>query len=1198
MTILQNDVKLLASRVMDDVPEGGGAPTSVTIVDGASNQIFSDISELDRAGGDVSLRKLFVHVQTDDRDTYLGANMIVAKPPEDPNVTVTIFSTGQTFDERASASGRIESYLVAGPDWGGYLLENHIAGQRAIQIFQRVNDVLPNIGETLVLVYREGLSGERTQYVRVIRVSSVVRKYTDIIIQKEFDAATVTVELSDPLRYDFPGSRPSIYFAAIGQSTKIRSTNVGDAAVYAGISPITTAINLGDISAEVESVFTQLVPSAQTEIPLIDQTPSGPTSAVTRSSDGTISYTTAQIFNADTVLSVGSPITPGTLQITIGSSTLVDTGGQLFDGATAVGVIDYSLGTISFSTLVTPYSGTKTVTFATAAAPLRLADTALTSVTEESRAYNYVLTIQPPPAPGTAVVNFRSQGRWYELRDNGGGVLKGGDSSYGVGTVSYATGTVSVTLGALPDVGSAILYSWGAQVNYLNRSAISVPSPSVVLQLAPRVQTSSITVTWNDGSARTATDNGKGLITGDATGTVDYDTGLVRLTPNNLPAGGQQYDVGYSLADLVADKSYEEVGPVRESDTTIIMDLGETGITPGTVKLTWDIQLNIINTEGYFGERAVPAKISAKDNGFGSIIVETGRVAGTVNYATGVVQIQPDGPVLGTKAVYTWTPDGEGAVGGGGGAGGGVGLLVGSLRQTGILYETYPTVLPITGKITAKFRKGGTPVSATPVSFNTGALRFDITNRYGEQIVPGSVNFTLGTHRYFDRVGSLYTDLNVVTGEATLSGTINYTTGEVALTNWSAGASSVINLDALLTTSGNHTVGSVRFRVPVSPVRPGSLQILATKAEGGSFNITAGIDGVISGPSIKGTIDYQTGVVSVDFGALVPAGGNESQPWYQADHVVAGDIWKPTFVLADTIRFNAVAFSYLPLDANILGLDPVRLPQDGRVPIFRPGGFAVIGHTKNSSPMTVTNGQTVDLARVRLSRVRVIGNNGQTINAGYTQNLEAGTVTFTDVTGYSQPVTIEDRIEDMAQISDVQINGVLAFTRQITHNYPVGSYISSALIANDLKSRVSITFDQASWNAVEWVDTLVGDAAPATYNTTTFPFVVTNRGAITERWALRFLSSTSFQVIGEHVGVIDVGNINTVTAPLNPATGTPYFSVPIGGWGSGWSVGNVVRFNTVGAMFPAWIVRTVQQGATTVIDDEFTLLVRGDVDRP
>ena len=56
MPIQSEDIKLLKSAVMADVPEGGGAPTATAIVDGASNAIFPDISELDRAGGRINLR--------------------------------------------------------------------------------------------------------------------------------------------------------------------------------------------------------------------------------------------------------------------------------------------------------------------------------------------------------------------------------------------------------------------------------------------------------------------------------------------------------------------------------------------------------------------------------------------------------------------------------------------------------------------------------------------------------------------------------------------------------------------------------------------------------------------------------------------------------------------------------------------------------------------------------------------------------------------------------------------------------------------------------------------------------------------------------------------------------------------------------------------------------------------------------------
>jgi hypothetical protein len=130
------------------------------------------------------------------------------------------------------------------------------------------------------------------------------------------------------------------------------------------------------------------------------------------------------------------------------------------------------------------------------------------------------------------------------------------------------------------------------------------------------------------------------------------------------------------------------------------------------------------------------------------------------------------------------------------------------------------------------------------------------------------------------------------------------------------------------------------------------------------------------------------------------------------------------------------------------------------------------------------------------------------------------------------------------------------------------------------------------------LDSVSGSAATATYNDVLAPIIVTNAGAITERWAIQFTNTTAFNVIGEHVGVIAIGNTATDCAPVNPATNKPYFTLAAIGWGSGWAAGNVLRFNTVGALYPVWVVRTVQQGPETVINDSFTLLIRGDVDRP
>lgn len=445
------------------------------------------------------------------------------------------------------------------------------------------------------------------------------------------------------------------------------------------------------------------------------------------------------------------------------------------------------------------------------------------------------------------------------------------------------------------------------------------------------------------------------------------------------------------------------------------------------------------------------------------------------------------------------------------------------------------------------------------------------------------------------------------TGVGTVVGTIEPVTGTVTLTEVQISEPiTVQNLTvAISPPASSATCHNITIRTASSPLRPGSFSVSWTSPSPANTSVelhhsaTADLDGYINTSDVLGVVDYANGVV---------------QLWFVTDYVrsIGGDFPTSDFsflgipgvttkkswmAYTSTLRYNAVAYSYLPLDADLLGIDPVRLPSDGRVPIFRPGGFVVVGHT-GEIEATVSNGQTINCARERLSRVRVIGDDGVVINTGYTTNLNAGTVTFSDVSGYSQPVKIQHRIEDMMMASDVQINGQLTFTRPLTHDYPLGSYVSSALVVNDLRARVSVIFDQATWNGSTWADSVSGSAAVATFNDAQFPITVTNRGALTERWLVQFTNTTAFNVIGENVGVIASGNINANCAPINPATGVPYFTIPALGWGAGWSTGNVLRFNTIGSIFPIWCVRTIQQGPETVTNDNFTILVRGDIDTP
>jgi hypothetical protein len=467
------------------------------------------------------------------------------------------------------------------------------------------------------------------------------------------------------------------------------------------------------------------------------------------------------------------------------------------------------------------------------------------------------------------------------------------------------------------------------------------------------------------------------------------------------------------------------------------------------------------------------------------------------------------------------------------------------------------------------------------------------------------VRFEVGSAAHVVKAGGdIQRDLSPVTGNGTKVGTLSPSLGVIELTSWATDESpALVNFRGLAAAPINgpdspFSTYAVTFRVPTAPLRPQGFTVLGTMLDGTTFNAQGDANGFINGPRVKGRVNYATGVVQLV--GVAPTGDVNQAKVSLAFLGIpgVGDCFID-LILQETLRFNCVAYSFLPMEASLLGINPVRLPTDGRVPIFRPGSLVVVTNEQTTDPVAVSNGGSVNLGRTRLSRVAVIGANDLPIDTGWAANLEAGTVAFSNVSGYSQPVRISHRVEDMSMVRDAQIDGTLVLLRAVTHNYAAGStYVCSAFPAGDLKARVSLYFDQVAWDQTSFLDVREGDPALGTYNDADHPIVVSNAGALTERWAIRFTSSTTFQVVGEGVGVITTGTTGADCSPINPRTGEPYFTIPQAGWGVGWGTGNLQRFNTIGAQAPLWLVRTVQQGPEAGSDYTFEVLARGDVDNP
>ncbi|MCP5197548.1 MAG: hypothetical protein H6974_12325 [Gammaproteobacteria bacterium] len=339
--------------------------------------------------------------------------------------------------------------------------------------------------------------------------------------------------------------------------------------------------------------------------------------------------------------------------------------------------------------------------------------------------------------------------------------------------------------------------------------------------------------------------------------------------------------------------------------------------------------------------------------------------------------------------------------------------------------------------------------------------------------------------------------------------------------------------------------------------------------------LTAADNGVggMTGDISAAVIDYTTGLVTVTLDASCPVSA----------------------VILDA-RFTALAD-----DLGEVGIDLEKLPPSKTAPLFRVGDTLVVQHTQHetlANPLVADT--TYPLARSAVDAIWLEAANGTRIpTAQYTVNLSAGsihTIVGLDLSGYAQPVEAYTSLLDEAVI--VGISGTtLTLNQALAHTYPSpGSTASSVLRLGDRSALVSDPFAQSAWTSV-WSDTPIPPPITPQFDHTTYPLVVTNESAITERWRIQFTGTTTVNIIGERVGQIATGlSVTADIAPINPATGQPYFVIPYQGWGAGWVNGNLLRFDTTGAYKLFGAVRCVQPsehvpGAT----DRFRLAFVGDV---
>lgn len=511
--------------------------------------------------------------------------------------------------------------------------------------------------------------------------------------------------------------------------------------------------------------------------------------------------------------------------------------------------------------------------------------------------------------------------------------------------------------------------------------------------------------------------------------------------------------------------------------------------------------------------------------------------------------------------------------------------------------------------IDVKYRDS-TDINTDSKTITVENLNLDLTYGYAEQILTGSVRFKLGTETFVDRSGIVYKNIDPLTNSGTSAGTVHYGSGDVQVSSWKSSALNSVVLDSLTTTTDIQPTHHINFRIPVIPVRPGSLSVVLATLDYGNLTLRANDLGYIETDLAHGKINYDMGYVDIYFYKKTEITALnrldiESKEWYLFElEYTQGTkqfINVPVWVAPESIRYNAVSYSYIPLDSEILGLSATRLPINGQVPIFRVGDIGIISSSKFHQLDDYIAGKTYALPDQRISWCELEDSKGIKVDTSlYVVDYDYGKVILSgdfSENRYDPPFFASYRYQDMGLVRDVQINGQITFTKPVTHDYDAeDSIVGSALVIGDMQARYTHKFVQQTWNSV-WSDEATGSAISANYNDALYPIIVTNNGAIQERWVIVFTDTSSYKIIGETSGQIATGSINNDIAPINPVTGVPYFVIKKEGWGSGWVNGNVMRFNTIAATYPVWVIRTVKQSEPTTISDQFQIMLRGDIDR-
>lgn len=375
------------------------------------------------------------------------------------------------------------------------------------------------------------------------------------------------------------------------------------------------------------------------------------------------------------------------------------------------------------------------------------------------------------------------------------------------------------------------------------------------------------------------------------------------------------------------------------------------------------------------------------------------------------------------------------------------------------------------------------------------------------------------------------------------------------------------NLGAIIE-KGNRTISKKQWQLPSSNFARDSVYIRFETQAGATFSASSDLSGNITGTNCTGTVS-ETGYVDIEFSQGV----------------------KPESISYD---FNEVSVITVPAPPG--GFDTSTLPNNGTVNIFNEFGQICVQNRVRTQHQNLTSGQSINVI-VDANFVDIVDGQGMSLwsvtDANYSYDKVKGEVKINaGISVFSPPYIITAIQSELVTIGAMNSNELSLLT-PLKRAYPMGATVSSVQVLGDFQGQ---TKDERTLSA--WQNNFgeIGAAASSAINTTQYPIELTNIGAIAQRWAIVFTSTTAYNVVGESVGNIYSGDTLNDCAPINSFAGAPYFVLRKQAFGAGLNPGEAFLFETLAASKPTMITRSVSPGHSEIVRDNSTLSFRGNKD--